>query len=267
MYSLWPSFFIRYNANRPVSIDYNMYYIKINFGAQTVKYLVRYKETLQYLAPYWKPCKDRSFDVSVSEEDFIYYDRIVPSNASPSYREYKILLFLTGKELIRSRMCIFHGVAFLWKNKVWIITAPSGTGKTTQFRLWNKLYGPEIKLICGDMPALEYKEDGRILVQPTPWNGKERYGNTYYSGEVWGIILLEQGKENIIERLAPNEAVKSIFLQMASVPDTKKDIDAVASMERDLLCKIPVWKLINRGDIESARITHEVLLEFISGRG
>ena len=58
------------------------------------------------------------------------------------------------------------------------LAAPSGVGKTTQLNLWWQLYPGEITIINGDKPALQFQENGPILVHATPWRGKEALGGT-----------------------------------------------------------------------------------------
>lgn len=45
---------------------------------------------------------------------------------------------------------LFHGAAILWRGRVWVFTANSGTGKTTQYMLWKLCFGNEIKILNGD---------------------------------------------------------------------------------------------------------------------
>lgn len=47
---------------------------------------------------------------------------------------------------------LFHGAAILWRGRVWVFTANSGTGKTTQYMLWKLCFGSEIKILNGDKP-------------------------------------------------------------------------------------------------------------------
>lgn len=99
---------------------------------------------------------------------------------------------------------LFHGAAILWRGRVWVFTANSGTGKTTQYMLWKLCFGSEIKILNGDKPLLEFREGG-ILVHPSPWRGKEGLGSLD-AAPLGGIILLEQSEENRMRRLLPAEA-------------------------------------------------------------
>ena len=176
--------------------------------------------------------------------------------------EYHLLHFVASNALLAYNRCVFHGTAFLWHGKAWLFSAPSGTGKTTQFRRWRKLYRDEVKIINGDKPILEFKEDHTIVVHPSPWKGKERWGSML-KAPLGGIIYLEQGKENKIERMAPQDAVIPLYKQFSFLPEKEEYIHAVCRMEDTLLRNIPVWKLINKGDLESAQLTHDTLLKWL----
>ena len=47
------------------------------------------------------------------------------------------------------------------------------------------------------------------------------------------------------------------------LPEKEEYIHAVCRMEDTLLRNIPVWKLINKGDMASAQLTHDVLLKYM----
>ena len=178
--------------------------------------------------------------------------------------EYHLLHLVTSNALLTYNRCVFHGTAFFWHEKAWIFTAPSGIGKTTQFRLWRKLYRDEVRIINGDKPILEFREDHTIIIHPSPWMGKEHWGSML-KAPLGGIIYLEQGKENKIERMEPQDAVLPIYKQFLFLPEKEESIHAVCHMEDTLLSHISVWKLINKGDLESAQLTHDVLLKYLEG--
>lgn len=174
---------------------------------------------------------------------------------SSSFLEFQCLMLKTGNELLEHKKALFHGAALLWKEKAWIITAPSGTGKTTQLRYWRKILNKDVVTINGDKPLLECKDNGTVFVYSSPWKGKEKYGLDGRSAQLGGIILLEQGKENKIERLEPKEAVLPLFHEFVSFPENNSQIQAQSEILNHIIEAVPVWKLTNIGDEESARLT------------
>lgn len=180
--------------------------------------------------------------------------------------EFHLLHFKVSNVLLSYRRSIFHGTAFFWHHKAWIFTAPSGVGKSTQYKNWKKLFKTEVRIINGDKPVLEFKEDNSIIVHPSPWMGKERWGSML-KAPLGGIIYLEQGKENKIERMKLRDAVKPIYKQFLYLPEKEEHVHAVCRLEESLLQNIPIWKLTNKGDLDSAQLTHDTLLKWLETHG
>lgn len=167
-----------------------------------------------------------------------------------------------SNKLLSFNRVIFHGVAFLWHEKAWILTAPSGTGKTTQYALWKKLYGEEIELINGDKPILSVNDDGRIYVYSSPWCGKERM-HQLLKAPLGGMILLKRAMQNNISCLEKGEAVIPIYKQFLYCPDEDSTALKVCELEEKLLDSCRVWLLENRGNEASAEMTHDCLLHYL----
>lgn len=177
------------------------------------------------------------------------------------YVEHMELCTRLSNLLIPTGRVFFHGTAFLWHGRAWILTAPSGTGKSTQYFLWKLLYGDEILLISGDKPILESR-DGTFFLHSSPWNGKENMGNCL-SAPLGGIIYLEQANANTMERMHTGMALP-IYTQFLYSPEDTEAVLAVCRFADSLLRTVPVWRLSNRGDRASAKLCHDVLEEAIS---
>ena len=184
------------------------------------------------------------------------------STALTAADEYHLLHLVISNALLPFNRCVFHGTAFFWHDKAWLFSAPSGTGKTTQYRQWRRLYHNEVKIINGDKPILQFCDDGTIMVHPSPWKGKERMGSML-KAPLGGIIYLQQGKENTIERMDSLDAAEPIYRQFLFLPETEEAVHRVCRMEDKLLRNIPVWKLVNKGDAQSAELTHHTLTKWL----
>ena len=168
-----------------------------NFAGNRIRYRFRYPDTHKYMLPYITEAGGNAYDILASEEHIESQRPYYPENQEDSYVEYKSLIELTSRTLLPCRCCLFHAVAFRWKDYAWLITGPSGAGKTTQYKKWKISFRDGVQMICGDMPLLEWKEDGSVWVHPSPWNGKERIKGKV-SAQLGGILLLEQDTENKI---------------------------------------------------------------------
>ena len=227
-----------------------------NMAGRVVRFTFRDAQTRQFFRSWLRPCGEAA-DLIASPEELAAARALMRETDPPAAVEFKALCGLTGRFLLRWDCCLFHAVAFLFQGRAWLLTAPSGTGKTTQFMNWRKLAASEILMISGDIPVLELREDG-IWVHPSPWNGKEAIGSLH-SAPLGGIVLLEQGKENRIGRLSTREAIEALFTQFTFTPETEEEIRACCRIMEGLLAQ-PVWKLVNLGDIASTELLRKTLL-------
>lgn len=175
------------------------------------------------------------------------------------FAEYSLLIEAFANPVLRYNRFLFHGVSFRWHGKALILTGLSGVGKTTQYHHWLSQFGSEIELISGDKSLIEIRDD-TFVVHPSPWTGKEREQGTA-SAPLGGIVLLEQGTDNTIRPLTRSEAVFPLLLQFLYRPLDRESLELVCDYEEKLLSAVPVWKLVNRGDPESAALCYHTLKE------
>ena len=94
-----------------------------------------------------------------------------------------------------------HAAALDWQGKGILLSAPSGTGKTTQAGLW-KIHKNAI-VLNGDHPVFRIIDD-IPSVFGTPWSGSSMdYQNSW--APMTAIIMLQQARENTIRRLTLDE--------------------------------------------------------------
>lgn len=188
---------------------------------------------------------------------------LLPADTKDSYVEFRALIGLTAKALLRYDCCIFHCVCFVWRGYAWLLTAPSGVGKTTQYFNWCNAHPDDITMISGDMPVLERREDGSIWAHPSSWNGKENIGSRL-SAPVGGVVLLQQGKQNILSRPPVPELLIPIIRQFIVRPDTEDEIHALARLLDQMFRALPFWKLVNLGDAASTELLREAFSQRLS---
>mgnify|MGYP001776637082 FL=1 len=238
--------------------------IRVCLADICLDYALRYPETKKYFEKYIcaEPSETADDLLAVTDELWERHKNVAESSISEAYTEFYALLGTTSRALLKYGKCLFHGVAFLWHDRAWIITAPSGTGKTTQLRLWQKLFGVEIEVINGDKPVMECREDDSVWIYPSPWNGKENLSGTK-SGRLAGIIYLEQADHNEVSRMDIRSSILPIYRQFLYYGDYEEEIREVGHMLDTVLRNIPVWKLSNLGDEASAELTHNTLLHYL----
>ena len=236
----------------------------ISLAGVEVPLAFQFPETKPLFQPYLCPAAGDRMPVSVGEDCWDRLRALGVETAPDPREEFHQLIGPVSAFLLKYGRCLFHGAAFLWHGAAWIITGPSGVGKTTQLLLWQKLFGHEVELINGDKPVLECRADQSVWVHPSPWNGKEQFSGSK-SGKLAGIVLLEQADRNEISRMDLRACMMPVYCQFLYLADHEEEIRAVGRMQDVLLRNVPVWKLRNRGDRDSAALTHDTLLRCLEG--
>ena len=236
---------------------------QLDCGGMPVRYAMNLKETVSYFDNYLEEDGNvKSYDIRVTDEFLAATSWLVNEREkSRSFREYRSLMVATGNYLLSHNRTLFHGAAFLLGGKAWILTAPSGTGKTTQLVNLKRIAGDQLQIINGDVPVIASHEDGSVWVYPSPWRGKEFFGSKTLSGQLGGIILLEQGDTNEIVPMEMNETVYSLYIEFVSYPDHEWQIQEQAKLLEKMLEAVPVLKFRNKGDMNSSlmlmrKLTH-----------
>ena len=215
----------------------------------------RYAETAEFFGEWLLDADGADAPVSMDDLDFQYFHNAWNIPEEP-YSEYALLAYKVCNHLLKSGACIFHGAAFKWHEKAFIFTAPSGTGKSTQLNNWFKLYQDEIQIMNGDKPLLKI-DNNRCLVMPSPWKGKEKMGIDSLSAELGGIIILRQGNINELQKLQPYESVPQLLQRILFSVENRDQVILASKILETVITTVPVWKLINTGDMNSSILTHD----------
>lgn len=118
------------------------------------------------------------------------------------------------------RECIgLHGVTLLCGNEVVILSAPSGTGKTTLAALLEK-YGGAVS-VNGDFALLSPTADG-VIFEPTPFCGSSGR-NLNHRLRVDRVVFLSQAKGNTWSALNGREAIKQ-FMDNCFIPTWDREM-------------------------------------------
>ena len=151
-----------------------------------------------------------------------------------------------------------HSSSILYRDRVWLFTAPAGTGKSTHARTWEK--NGSAKIINGDLNLIgrnvdgfgkgfavsSFDRSGESLGEPwvygTPWCGTSGiYELKDYP--LGGIIILRQGYKDYIEEMSYEDGVIGILSRSVSPMWDKKlvrkNVDIIADIAKDIMiCKL-----------------------------
>lgn len=236
------------------------YYYKIQIAGIEVHFNFHFAETSGCFHDKMKEAAVEN-TISVKEYDFHVWETKWEHKAcAPT--EIAILPYRTSDYLLNFNRCVYHAVAFLYKNKAYLITAQSGTGKSTQLKNWMQLYGDETKIINGDKPVIEKTNANTILVHPSPWKGKEGWGDDSLSpAPLGGVIFLSQAKENKIERMTNLQAAIPLLSRFLFTVESEENVRQACAIESCILDTVPVFHLSNVGDLASTQMIHDVITE------
>ena len=131
-----------------------------------------------------------------------------------------------------------HGAVVAVGERAWLFTAASGTGKTTHIRLWlENIEGSYV--VNGDKPLIHIGE--KMTVYGTPWAGKEGMQKNV-GVKLCGIVFLERGRENRIERVAFSRALPTL-IQQSYRPNDKTSLEKTLGLIGRLGSSLPLYRL------------------------
>ena len=179
-------------------------------------------------------------EISITPEQI---EKAKPMNPTLSDDEWEYILSATAfyRALIRHDGLMLHASAILYQDRAYLFSAPSGTGKSTHTKLWQKEFGKENVLILNDDKPAIRRIGERFLAFGTPWSGK--YDISIPVGvPIQSICFLERAEENTIERLSTRESLTNLISQtLHRLSDD--DLDLLFDMLSLLLKEIPVFRL------------------------
>lgn len=149
----------------------------------------------------------------------------------------------------------FHGVLMEYNGKGIILSAFSGTGKTTHARLWRD--SQNALIINGDRAVIR-QEKGIWVGYGQPWAGT--------SGEqinrkipIKAIVVLEQSASNQVNLITDIDAFGAI-LPHVQYPQWDLEItDLTMTLLNNFLSSVPVFRFGCRPDLESVYVLKDAL--------
>lgn len=153
--------------------------------------------------------------------------------------------------LSRKGVLLLHAAQILTGAKGILFTAPSGTGKTTQSRLWEKHRGAEI--VCNDRVLVR-----GLLTCGFPYDGADPVCNPEEHG-LDAIVFLGQSPRNTITRLRPAAAIAHL-MQTALFDAWDPQVQRFAAEQLlQIVSAVPVYQLNCTPDEAAVRCLEEQL--------
>ena len=141
--------------------------------------------------------------------------------------------------LLRFRALVLHSSLIRTEWGGIVFSAPSGTGKSTQARLWQERYGAEV--LNGDRAGLR-QHSGGWTAYGLPFAGSSGiYRNE--SVPLRGIITLGQAGENSIRPLRAREAITKLYPEILLHRWDKSSAEAGFDLLLALVQQVPVYHM------------------------
>lgn len=153
------------------------------------------------------------------------------------------------------RGLMLHSSLVDFNGKGIMFVGPSGIGKTTQAELWMKYR--DAVIINGDM-ALIREEEAGFTGYGCPWHGSSPYCENRQV-PLCGIIVLEQAKENRIERLSGVTLIERMMNNIFLPHWYPRGVEAAMETVDHLLSQVPVYLMKCRPDEEAVEMVEGVL--------
>ena len=192
-----------------------------------------------------QPCLVYKIDAAWKNIDIILDE----TNTAGRYAfEYltKIIPFV----FLEFQALVIHGALMEYDGKGIILSAPSGTGKSTHAHFWRDNYRGLI--INGDR-SLCRKKDGIWTGYGMPWCGSS---GEYINRDVpiRAIVVLQQAEENEVRLLTPLEGFQRMYENLVLPQWDKDKVNQGLDLFDDMLANIPVYLLKCRPEAEAAAV-------------
>lgn len=151
---------------------------------------------------------------------------------------------------------LVHASVIRKDGRGYLMTAPSGTGKSTHTYLWYKNI-PGCDLMNDDNPVVRVI-DGKCYVYGSPWSGKTPcYRNV--CAPIGAIVRIQQRPENKIRLMNPVESLAVLLSQVSSMKWDKEVYHTVCQTISGLLSGTPMYELGCLPNAEAALLCYETV--------
>jgi len=133
---------------------------------------------------------------------------------------------------------MMHAAAVIYRGEAILFCGVSGSGKSTQAKLWIDEFGAEP--INYDHPCIIWEGD-TPMAYGTPWGGKEKFCQPV-SAPVKACVFLKKSETDSIRKMSTGEAFANLLIHNA-MPHVREDIDKkYHDIVVKLASQIPVYE-------------------------
>lgn len=217
--------------------------VKINLAGIPIQLNNRYPD-LEQLCRGYETADTPVMVLSVSPQE-IEAERTMQADIfTDGYLETICIYRKLALEMLKYHVFVMHASIIDVDGEGYGFLAHSGTGKTTQTRLWLEHFGNPARVINGDKPLIRMIPDGdgwKFIAYGTPWNGKEGMGCNA-SVPLKALFLLERSTEPTCEPADQEYSIDRLFHQLL-MPEKPEQMIQLLDMVDRLVETIPCYRL------------------------
>lgn len=217
--------------------------IDIELAGISIRLENRYPD-VQILCREYKTEKPPVITLRVSEAEIGQERSMQADIFTEGYLESVCFYRKLAIEMLQHDVFIMHASVLEVDGEGYAFLAHSGTGKTTQTRLWLEHFGDRARVINGDKPLIRVEPDGagwKFIAYGTPWNGKEGMG-CKASVPLKALFLLERSLDPTCEKAGQEYSIDRIFHQML-MPQQPEQMMQLLDMVDKLVETVPCYRL------------------------
>lgn len=157
------------------------------------------------------------------------------------YLETVCLYRKLALEILQHDVFLMHASIIEVDGAGYAFLAHSGTGKTTQMRLWLEHFGSRARVVNGDKPLIRMMLDGTFVAYGTPWCGKEGMGCNA-AVPLKALFLLERATVPTCEPAEQEYSIDRLFHQLL-MPEKPEQMMQLLDMVDKLVETVPCYRL------------------------
>lgn len=198
---------------------------------------------------------ERCLDLTYTDEELQKYEQ---EGVDLPMFEYGYTFMRFSNVIVERGAFCFHASAISVDGDGLLFSADSGTGKSTQARLWRKyMTGHEVILVNDDKPVIRFTNE-IPYVCGTPWSGKHAL-NTNIKVPVKGLVFLEQCVENSIEEIPAERALPLVIPQLLGGKTSQIQVAALMELLDQFLRGISIYRLRCTVSEAAVRLVYDTL--------
>ena len=206
----------------------------------------------------YETTKDVELVIEISDADLAFEKEWSKEYKYENYGEelyqFSAIYRKLSEYICQKNIMLLHGSAFEYNNQCVIVTAPSGTGKSTHSRLWREAFGDKVTMINDDKPLLQVSGND-VLVWGTPWDGKHNI-SVNKSVPLKAICILERSAENKVEKVKVGDCLEALLNQVYR-PRQVENLVKVMELAKNIFEQVEIYKIYCNMEIDAAKVVKQ----------